>query len=266
MFLLIRYEFIHGPLCGSAVIPASTEGELHFPHYEALGFTEPPRSLKCIWEIRINRDRDVWLHFDKVRFATRDCQDGRLEVYLPSKPDTSFLTICGHNVSGKDMPPLTSLDLTPVPGVGYGSSPFLRIQFIGTTTPARAAFKIAWTELFHLPRNADGTMMTSKLTLDGGQTDENCGFLCPGEGDLCIPSHLMCNGVVNCPGGTNTSLALSGDEAGELCATRVEQVQPHWLVVGVVVALGVLGVLFCLVCACRWCCCVYCPKDENDDY
>lgn len=75
-----RYEFIHGPLCGPAVIPPSTEGELHFPHYEALGFAEPPRSLVCLWEIRVNRDRDIWLHFDKLRFATRDCRDGRLEV------------------------------------------------------------------------------------------------------------------------------------------------------------------------------------------
>lgn len=79
-----RYEFIHGPLCGPAVIPPSTEGELHFPHYEALGFAEPPRSLVCLWEIRVNRDRDIWLHFDKLRFATRDCRDGRLEVLSPS--------------------------------------------------------------------------------------------------------------------------------------------------------------------------------------
>lgn len=67
---LSRYEFVHSPLCGPAVIPASTEGELHFPHYEALGYTEPPRSIRCIWEIRVNRDRDVWLHFDKVIFPT----------------------------------------------------------------------------------------------------------------------------------------------------------------------------------------------------
>lgn len=155
-----RYEFVHSPLCGPAVIPASTEGELHFPHYEALGYTEPPRSIMCIWEIRVNNNRDVWLHFDKVRFTTRDCQDGRLEVYLPSRPDHPFMSICGHNVSSKEMPPLTSQDLSGP----SGETPSVKIQFIGTMTPARAAFKIAWTELFHLPRNPDGTLMTSKLT------------------------------------------------------------------------------------------------------
>lgn len=82
-------------------------------------------------------------------------------MYLPGRPDHPFMAICGHNVSSKEMPPLTSVDLT---GQTPGESPSVRIQFIGTMTPARAAFKIAWTELFHLPRNPDGTLMTSKLT------------------------------------------------------------------------------------------------------
>uniref|UniRef100_A0A1B6LN30 CUB domain-containing protein n=1 Tax=Graphocephala atropunctata TaxID=36148 RepID=A0A1B6LN30_9HEMI len=268
-----RYEFIHGPLCGPAVIPASTEGELHFPHYEALGFTEPPRSLRCVWEIRVNRDRDVWLHFDKVRFATRDCQDGRLEVYLPSKPDHPFLTICGHNVSAKEMPPLTSLDLTATldSTSGSSSSPSVTIQFIGSTTPARAAFKIAWTELFHLPRNPDGTLMTSKLTEDGVvnslQSETDCGFVCPGESGLCIPSSLVCNGAPNCPGGVggasnNTPWA---DEAIELCAARTEQSQVNWVMVGLGSAGGAVVALICLVLLCRCCCCC-CGKDDDDDY
>lgn len=220
----------------------------------------------------MNRDRDVWLHFDKVRFATRDCQDGRLEVFLPSKPDRAFLTICGHNVSAKEMPPLTSLDLTPegTGGSGFVPSPSVRIQFIGATTPARAAFKIAWTELFHLPRNPDGTLMTSRLTEDGAgnsqQTEGECGFLCPGEGGLCIPSQLVCNGVINCPGVVNGSSIVVGDEAVELCAARAEQSQPPWLLVGVAAAGGVLMALACLILVCRWCCCCCCPKDEDDDY
>lgn len=268
-----RYEFIHGPLCGPAVIPASTEGELHFPHYEALGFTEPPRSIRCIWEIRVNKERDVWLHFDKVRFATRDCQDGRLEVYLPSRPEHPFLSICGHNVSNKDMPPITSLDLTPEPRAGYMAPPSVVIQFIGAITPARAAFKIAWTELFHLPRNPDGTLMTSKLTEDGvtmsQQTD--CEFLCPGESGLCIPASLVCNGVVNCPGNgmkanVNGSTSLdSGDEALELCSARTETNNVNWVMIGLGAAGGALFGLICLVLICRCCCCCCCNKDHDDD-
>lgn len=269
-----RYEFIHGPLCGPALIPASTEGELHFPHYEALGFTEPPRSIRCIWEIRVNRDRDVWVHFDKVRFATRDCQDGRLEMYLPSKPEQPFLSICGHNVSAKDsVPPLTSLDLTPDTAGDYVPPPFVKIQFIGTVTPARASFKIAWTELFHLPRNPDGTLKTSRLTEDGSSNVQHgdCEFLCPGESSLCIPSSLVCNGVINCPGSgrVNNSVLDAGDEAIELCTARTEAESVNWVMVGLGATGGALLALACLVLICRCCCCCCCTKqhdDDDDDY
>lgn len=50
--------------------------------------------------------------------------------------------------------------------------------------------------------------MTSKLTEGGGSLDdtvEGCDFLCPGEGGLCIPARLVCNGVVNCPNVTFTT-------------------------------------------------------------
>ncbi|XP_014248043.1 uncharacterized protein LOC106665815 isoform X2 [Cimex lectularius] len=275
-----KYEFVHSPLCGPAVIPASTEGELHFPHYEALGYTEAPRSIRCIWEIRVNRDRDVWLHFDKVRFTTKDCQDGRLEVFLPSRPDYPFLSICGHNVSSKDMPPLTSLDLTPATSDnGYSPSPSVKIQFIGTTTPARAAFKIAWTELFHLPRNPDGTLMTSKLTEGGGFTSSpegDCEFLCPGDSGLCIPGNLVCNGVVNCPmllGGRYNESIDTGDEAPEVCNTRTETQDVNWLMIGLGACGGALLALASLFLACRCCCCESCccscdkrHDDDEDDY
>lgn len=44
--------------------------------------------------------------------------------------------------------------------------------------------------------------MSSKL-IDGAavseDTAEGCEFTCPGEAGLCIPTRLICNGVVNCP-------------------------------------------------------------------
>lgn len=265
-----KYEFVHSPLCGPAVIPASTEGELHFPHYEALGYTEPPRSIRCIWEIRVNRDRDIWLHFDKVRFTSTDCQDGRLEVYLPSRPDHPFFSLCGHNVSHKDIPPLTSLDLTPSSVSGYATSPSVKIQFVGTTTPARAAFKIAWTELFHLPRNPDGTLMTSRLT-EGGVTslpEGDCEFLCPGESGLCIPYSLVCNGVVNCPVTSsryNESLE-TGDEALDTCNSRVEPEEINWVMISLGASGGALLALVSLFLVCRCCCCCCgCNKRHDDD-
>uniref|UniRef100_A0A1B6CMX3 CUB domain-containing protein n=1 Tax=Clastoptera arizonana TaxID=38151 RepID=A0A1B6CMX3_9HEMI len=261
-----RYEFIHSPLCGPAVIPASTEGELTFPHYEALGFTEPPRSIRCIWEIRVNRDRDVWVHLDKVRFATRDCQDGRLEMYLPSKPHQPFITLCGHNVSAKDtIPPLTSLDLTSETNSSYVPPPTVKIQFIGTVTPARASFKIAWTELFHLPRNPDGSLKTMKLTeATSNSPHTGCDFLCPGETSLCIPFSLVCNGVINCPGSKLNS-SVQGDEALELCAARAEVESVNWLMVGLGATGGAVLALVCIILICRCCCCCCCCSKQDDD-
>lgn len=78
--------------------------------------------------------------------------------------------------------------------------------FIGRSSPTRAAFKIAWTEMFHLPRNVDGSQMTSRLTEGGNPEDplgDGCEFPCPGDQGLCIPERLVCNGVVNCPNVTD---------------------------------------------------------------
>lgn len=150
------YKFVHGPLCGPSVYKPAIEGELHFPYFEALGFIEPPRSIHCVWDIQVNKNHDLSLHFEKVKFVSRDCQDGRLEIHLPSM-DKKFLTICGHNVSAalKGFRIITMGELTPK--VPTDQSRFVQIHFIGHTTPARANFKIIWSELHHLPRNTDGS-------------------------------------------------------------------------------------------------------------
>lgn len=62
-----RYEFVHGPLCGPSIIQPVDEGELVFPRFDAMGFVEPPKTLECIWEIRVHEDRDLWLNFNQVR-------------------------------------------------------------------------------------------------------------------------------------------------------------------------------------------------------
>ncbi|XP_076240876.1 uncharacterized protein LOC143183250 [Calliopsis andreniformis] len=222
-----KYEFAHSPLCGPAILPAATDGEIEFPHYEALGYVAPPRSIKCIWELRVNRDRDVWLHFDKIKFASRSCEDGKIEIFLPGSTE-SFLSICGENVSYvREMPIISAAQIAPkshssgsnmdpsqtqhsqLPGALLPQSlptdqqqqhqqqqedfewPAVTVQFTGSMAPARAAFKIAWTELYHLPRDASGALNTQKL-------EEFCGFQCPGDAG-CIPTRLLCNGVVNCP-------------------------------------------------------------------
>lgn len=152
--------------------------------------------FRCIWEIKVNRERDLWLHFDRIKFTSRSCDDGIIDVFIKGRVNP-YLSICGENVSlAKELPILSAAELSP-----DGGEPAVTLQFIGRTSPTRAVFKIAWTELFHLPRNQDGSLMTSKLTEGGSmeETVEGCDFLCPGEAGLCIPARLVCNGVINCP-------------------------------------------------------------------
>lgn len=214
------YEFVHGPLCGPTTIEATSDGEILFPYLEALGYTEPPKDIRCIWDIRINRDRDIWIHYDKIKFASKNCEDGKLEMFLPGQNEP-YISICGENITlAKELPILSASEL----GMESIENPTtlnqedvraIRIQFTSASSPTRATFKVVWTELFHLPRNSDGTLQTSRL-VEGSSLDkftaefgtdkrslEVCDFLCPGENGLCIPARLICNGVVNCPNVTN---------------------------------------------------------------
>jgi len=297
-----RYEFVHGPLCGPPLIPPTTEGELHFPFFEALGYVEPPKSIRCIWELQVTRNLDLWLHIDKIKFASRTCEEGRLELFLLSKPNEPFLSVCGENVSSlKQLPILSAAELSalpsPQPGVSTttmpatvgADTPSVKIQFTGTVSPARTSFKIAWTEMYHLPRNPDGTMMTSRLTESGsfsGPSDsaEVCEFECPGDSGFCIPKRLVCNGVVNCPnvtlwaaeegsggdggggggGGASVGGVGGSDESPELCA-RSEADAVNWLAIGLGAAAGAILAVSCLVILCRLCFCHKRAGDHDDD-
>lgn len=296
-----RYEFVHGPLCGPPVLAAALEGEIVYPHLEALGYTEPPKRIQCIWDLEIEEKRDIWLHFDSIKFASRHCDDGNIQIYLPGRIEP-YLSVCGENVSfARELPPLSAVEL----GFESLDDPLviekektrsIRIVFIGSASPARASFKIAWTGLFHLPKNSDGTLMTSRLT-ESSKADPHCDFICPGEEALCIPARLICNGVINCPNVTASGerkfwtaeekrareayseenlrrlgyldvgipLGQIHDEAPELCAGRTGA-GVDWLptVLGAVLAI-VIG--FCaLAVAWRLCCRKRSPDEESLDY
>lgn len=269
----LEYEFVHGPLCGAATFPSHVDGgELHFPHYEALGYVEAPRTVHCIWEIRVSPNRDIWIQYDNVRFVSKDCRDGTLNVFLPSQT-SPHLTVCGHNVSAlKTSSPIAATSLrSPALSTSFTPAPHVRIQFIGPTTPAKAAFKIVWTELLHLPRNQDGTVMTSRLIEDGRDENDKCEFLCPGDKGVCIPARLVCNGVVNCPGtvhkGNGSSFQSAGDEALELCATRLVGESANWRLIGLGACAGTLLALILLALIVRCCCrCCFKRADDDDDY
>lgn len=196
-----NYEFAHGPLCGPITLGPSPDGELVFPYRNALGLPAPTeqRKEKCIWELKVAAQRDLWLHLDKARFADRGCEQGRIEVYLAGRLEPRFI-ICPENISlARDLPILSAAELG---ALDNEHEPFpVLIQYTGDNTPGRNAFRMVWTELFHLPRNADGSYGTSMLQ------DGDCDFRCPGSTSVCIPKHLVCNGVMNCPNITITSQA-----------------------------------------------------------
>ncbi|XP_059477115.1 uncharacterized protein LOC132197683 isoform X1 [Neocloeon triangulifer] len=283
-----RYQFIHGPACGPATISASNDGELHFPHkdyYMQTHYASPQyyyadsahhqstsapheqdNIVRCIWELKVHKDRDLWLHVDKIKFSSRSCEDGRLEFYLPHNGGAvgaaigaePWMRICGENVSqAKDIPIVTNAELLntdyeAVEDNMLSSSIF--IHFYGRL-PARSAFKLAWTELFHLPRNSDGSVATQRLSAD-------CEFLCPGDSGACISSRLVCNGVQNCP--NVSSVASAGgethhDESPDLCKSHLPE-QVNWLAIalgatgGAIVAACFIGML-----------CRACHKRDDDD-
>lgn len=166
---------------------------------------------------------------------TDECRDGRLEVYLPSRSvDYPFMSACGHNATAlKDLPLLTSKD---VEEAAAGSSSavssslqqsagggdayhrrrrrFVHVRFVGTAYPHKAQFKIAWSELNHLPKNSDGTLRTARRTADADANANDCAFSCPGDERLCLADRLVCNGVVNCPGSADD---LLNDESPAMC-------------------------------------------------
>lgn len=258
-----EYEFVHSPLCGPPLLEPQTDGELEFPHYEALNYAAPTRSVKCIWELKANPERDLWLHFVKTKFASRSCEDGKLEIYLPGNMAEPYLAICGENVSyAREMPILSAAQIAPVE-IGE-RQPGVRIQFVGSMALARAEFKIAWTELYHLPRDSAGNLNAQKL--------EDCAFQCPGNAG-CIPERLLCNGQVNCPkqspipyNSTAVKQPLD-DESPETCAKyrpkptdddlpgkslgEVLRGATGWAGAAAGAALALLVGLCCLICVCR---------------
>lgn len=144
------------------------------------------------------------------------------------------MSVCGHNASTlKDLPLLTAKDVeeTADTGVSFNGqsrlSPggessrrrhYVHVRFVGNAYPHKAQLKIAWSELNHLPRHADGTLLTARRTASAnGKNDDECAFRCPDDESLCLPARSVCNGVVNCPGGArNDESPATCDQWNEL--------------------------------------------------
>lgn len=273
-----NYEFAHGPLCGPIALGPSSEGELNFPHRNAMNYHDPSdgnkrnRREKCIWELKVAAQRDLWMHLDKARFSDYSCDLARIEVYLAGRLEPRFV-ICPENVSlARDLPILSAAELGALEN---DNEPLpVLIQYSGDNTPGRNTFRLLWTELFHLPRNQDGNLARSYLQ------DGDCDFKCPGDTNICIPKHLVCNGIMNCPNVTMTAtletlkqnvrdnlrmlnivddrlaahVKYLTDESPELCQRNSELEVPYvrlLLLAALVSLLGTITLAFC----CRLCCC-----------
>lgn len=167
------YEFAHGPLCGPITVGPSVDGELVFPHRHALGFqaaaaegghVSQPTKEKCIWELRVAPQRDLWLHLDKAQFSDKSCDEGRIEIYLAGRLEPRFI-ICPDNVTlARDLTILSAAELGALEDNDNEPLPVL-IQYTGSTGQgsSRNAFRLVWTELFHLPRKPDGTPVSNAM-------------------------------------------------------------------------------------------------------
>lgn len=195
------YEFAHGPICGPIAIGPSNKGELVFPYRNALGMpmvTEQRRE-KCIWELKVAQQRDLWLHLEKSKFGDRGCEGAKIEVFLAGRIEPRFV-ICPENASlATDFPILSAAELGAIDHTH--EPPPVIIQYVGDNTPGKNVFKFAWSELYHLPR-LEPNLVPAQLV-------DACDFHCPGESNVCLPKYLVCNGVVNCPNVTTGDLMSS---------------------------------------------------------
>lgn len=191
-----NYEFAHGPLCGPIVMGPIQEGELNYPHrnainYHSVGGKRQAKREICIWELKVAAQRDLWMHLDKAQFADQSCDSARIEVYLADRLEPRFI-ICPENASmARDLPILSAAELGALES---DNEPLpVLIQYTGDSSVGRNSFRILWTELFHLPRNTDGSLSRSYLR------SSDCLFQCPDDPNICISEHLVCNGVIDCP-------------------------------------------------------------------
>lgn len=269
------YEFVHGPLCGPTTIGPSIDGALVFPHPSAISYAQAyaePRRERCIWELKVEQGRDLWMHVDRLRFHNKSCDLGKIEVYLAGRMEPAHV-LCPENATLlRDFPLLSASELGATEDSKGPLS--LLIQYTGDGTIGRNAFRITWTELFHMPRNQDELTRSYLQQPDGGE----CEFKCAGDVSACIPKRLVCNGVVNCPNMTQTStseqlqaimadnMRLLGieddemvqrvryltDESPEICerveVVAVPYVQLLLIATGVSLGFALLLAIFCRMC------------------
>lgn len=238
-----RFEFVHPPVCGPAVLEASAFGHITFPQLNSV-FSPVMTVLpvRCIWELQVHKERDVWLNFEKVDV------DGQISISIPKRSEP-LLAVDGQNFTSLyDLPVLTSEELSSGDGVLE-----LKLELVVETWNERVNLRVTWTELGRVP--TDARKLSSGLAPIESEdfrdrSEEYCEFFCPGDENYCIPNFLVCNSVANCP-----NASASADEAASLCSQDQDSAAVNWITVTVGGVVGSVVFLACFIVVFRACCC-----------
>ncbi|KAJ1522918.1 hypothetical protein ONE63_002057 [Megalurothrips usitatus] len=254
-----RYRFVHGPLCGPAALAASADGQLVFPHLEALAVAPPPRAIDCRWELNVHWKKDLYLHFEKLTFTTHSCSEARLQILLEDIPGAEpWFSSCGDGGEQRKLPILQTDQLEGPVTVTLTAS-----------SPNAVAFNLRWTELQRgsasLGRLQAAGVSAAESPPDLRSNNDDCAFVCPGTGGMCIPAKLVCNGVLNCPPPVPgvvdavVETATSDEDPAHCAPVRVDG-YPRWTLYAGAASAAVLA-LAALALLCKACCC--CGKQRG---
>ena len=229
------YKFIHSPICGPTVLPPSTDGNIVYPKYEPYVYGGYGEEVYCIWEVRISNDHDLYISLPELDFSLKDCTKEVIEIFMP-KGNTPAFTVCETAIAGEE----GRSKVIKAKDLREGS---IIIHF-RSSSPGHSNFKLTWTELYEIPKNSDGSVMTSKLSAPG-----ECEFVCPNQ-SACIKESLLCNGVQNCPG--NITSGSPHDESPEMCYAR-SGTRFNYIALGLGALGGALVAVAVVILACRNC-------------
>lgn len=223
------YNFFSDSRCGPVRFDLGLQGVFSFPFHSVSlqgpgycndepcslhhGTAAQGGALRCVWKVPVYHDMDLAFRLEDFPDA-RDCEDSDHSLRIgrallcPSTPKGRV----EHLIHRDDLGSEVTIDFT-------------------TTDSSVVNFTLWWTLVNILPGSHESDSYVS--------LDKDCEFLCP-TSFVCLKKELVCNGVVNCPGGT------ASDEDRSVCAFGDDSFKLYWWVIGAGIGLSACVVL-CIV-------------------